>query len=324
MLPMMVGIPSIQLDNSDINDLVKDLRSACVDVGFFYLENHGISPDLMHRVMDQSKLLFDLPLEEKQRLSDKVMSRGYTAFEEETLDPKVQVKGDTKEGYYLGKDVLPDSPEYNPAKLMGPNQWPSPDKCPSMVDCQAFQDVMNEYRSECQRVGFRVVQLLALAIGLDEHFFDDAFANPITTLRPLHYAKETSKPDDGVFACGAHSDYGMLTLLLTDENSGLQIFNKDGEWIDVPARPTAFIVNLGDMLERWTNGLFCSTLHRVVTNGSAERYSLPCFYDPHFDTEVRVLDICCSEDNPPRYPPTSTGQHLLDKYKQTHSDFKPE
>jgi isopenicillin N synthase-like dioxygenase len=320
-----MSIPTIRLDDSDRDTLVKTLRSACVDVGFFYLENHGISSDLISRVMDQSKLLFDLPLEEKQVLSDKVTSRGYTAFEEETLDPKRQTKGDTKEGFYIGKDVPEESPEYNPSKLTGPNQWPSTDKSPSMADCEAFQEVMNEYRSECNRVGFRLVQLLALAIGLeDEHYFDGDFADPLTTLRLLRYAKETSKPEDGIFACGAHSDYGMITLLLTDENAGLQIFTKDNKWIDVPARPTAFVVNLGDMLERWTNGLFRSTLHRVLTNGSAERYSLPCFYDPHFDTEVKVLDVCCSEENPPKYPPTSSGQHLLDKYKQTHAAFEPE
>ena len=320
-----MSIPSIQLDSCNIDALVKDLRSACVNVGFFYLENHGIAPDLIQRVMQQMKLLFDLPLPEKKLISDERMSRGYTAFEEETLDPKRQIKGDTKEGFYLGKDVPINSPEYNPAKLAGPNQWPSPEKSPSVKDCLAFRDVMNEYRSECSRVGFRLVQLLALAIGLeDEHYFDQAFADPLCTLRLLHYAKEESKPDDGIFACGAHSDYGMLTLLLTDEIGGLQILTKDGTWIDVPPRPTAFVVNLGDMLERWTNGLFCSTLHRVLTSGKSERYSLPCFYDPHFDTEVRVLDICCSEDNPPKYPPTSSGQHLLDMYKQTHADFSPE
>jgi isopenicillin N synthase-like dioxygenase len=319
-----MSIPSIQLDNTDVDTLVTDLRSACVHVGFFYLENHGISPALIQQVMDQSKLLFDLPLEEKQLISDKSMSRGYTAFEEETLDPERQKKGDSKEGFYIGKDVPADSPEYDPTKLTGPNQWPSPEKCPSMKDCQAFQDVMNEYRSECIRVGSRLVQLVALAIGLDENFFDEAFADPLTTLRLLRYAKEISEPDEGIFACGAHSDYGMLTLLLTDENPGLQILTKDDTWIDVPPRPTAFVVNLGDMLERWTNGLFRSTVHRVLTNGTAERYSLPCFFDPHFDTDVRVLDVCCSEDNPPKYPPTSTGQHLLDKYKQTHADFAPQ
>lgn len=319
-----MSIPTIHLDDPDRERLVSSLRSACVDVGFFYLDGHGIADDLLAGVMQQSKKLFDLPVEEKRSLSDPVMSRGYTAMEEETLDPRNQKKGDTKEGFYIGKDVPKDSPDYDPSKLSGPNQWPSPNESPSMSNCAEFRIVMNEYRENIHRVGFRLVQMFALAIGLgDEHFFDKAFRDPMVTLRLLHYAKETSQPKEGIFACGAHSDYGMCTLLLTDANPGLQIFTKDGQWIDVPPRPKSFVVNLGDMLERWTNGLFRSTLHRVLTSGETERYSIPCFYDPHFDTHVKVLDVCCSEEKKARYPETTTGQHLLDKYKQTHADFSP-
>ena len=182
---------------------------------------------------------------------------------------------------------------------------------------------MERYFTEASNVGYRLVQLLALAIGVDEHYFDDAFQDPMAVLRLLHYAKEQSRPEDGVYACGAHSDYGMVTLLLTDSNPGLQIYTKDGEWIDVPPRPTLFVVNLGDMLERWTNGLFRSTKHRVLTSSENERYSIPFFYEPAFDTEVTCIDVCCSKDNPAKWKPTTSGQHLLDKYKQTHADFEP-
>jgi isopenicillin N synthase-like dioxygenase len=120
-----------------------------------------------------------------------------------------------------------------------------------------------------------------------------------------------------------HSDYGMITLLLTDENPGLQIQLKDsGDWVDVPFRKNAFIVNLGDMLERWTNGMFRSTTHRVITDGKTERYSLPFFYEPNFDTVVTCLDVCCSKENPPKWGPITSGQHLLDKYHATHADFE--
>lgn len=143
------------------------------------------------------------------------------------------------------------------------------------------------------------------------------------SIRLLHYANEKSSPDKGVYACGAHSDYGMITLLLTDDQPGLQI-NFQNEWIDVPPRPDAFIVNLGDMLERWSNGLFQSTMHRVLTSGEKERYSIPFFYEPNFDAEVKCLPTCCSPENPPKYPPITSGQHLLNKYKETHADFKPD
>jgi len=323
------AIPVISLDSPD----VPLLRAACRDVGFFYLEGHGVSSSLLSDVLDQSERLFRLPREEKERLSDRVMSRGYTAMGEETLDPAVQTRGDTKEGYYVGPEVSRDSPRYDPAKLSGPNVWPLSAEADDDDDDDAgradyalprFRPVMERYMSEAGAVGLRLVRLLALAIGLDENRFDADFDRPMAFVRLLRYAAERSDPAEGVFACGAHSDYGMITLLLTDDNPGLQIFTKDGEWIDVPPRSGSFVVNLGDMLERWTNGLFRATRHRVLTAGNTERYSVPFFYEPNFDAVVECLDACCGEGTPPRYPPTTAGEHLLEKYEETHADFEPE
>lgn len=323
-----MSIPTVRLDDPDRTRAAQTLRSACVDYGFFYLEGHGISPSLFEQVMHQSKSLFDVSLDTKQKLCDPVMSRGYTAFEEETLDPVHQRKGDTKEGFYIGTDVSESSPEYNPSKLRGPNVWPTKeilgDGDEAKLDCDVFRSTTTKYLEETKRVGFRLVQLLALAIGLeDEHYFDDFFFDPVSILRLLHYAAEPSQPEDGVFACGGHSDYGMLTLLLTDDTPGLQILTKQEVWLDVPPKKHAFVVNLGDMLERWTNGTFRSTVHRVLTKGDKERYSIPVFYEPNFDTNVTCLEVCCSPDNPPKYPPITSGQYLLGKYKQTHADFDP-
>jgi len=308
------AIPTIRLDDPDEAQTVASLRSACINVGFFYLEGHGISKEFLDQVFAQSKALFDLPLEEKLNLQDCILNRGYTAMEEETLDPAHQSKGDTKEGFYIGKDVPQEL--FDATKLSGPNQWPT-------KSCPDFQSIMTSYRDQISQVGYRLVQLLALAIGLeDKHYFDEYFADPICTLRLLHYSMETSKPEDGVFACGAHSDYGVITLLLTDSNPGLEIYDTAiQQWISVPPRPTAFVVNLGDMLERLTNGLFRSTLHRVLTAGDTDRYSIPVFYDPHFDTEIKVLEVCC-RDEPAKYPPTTVGQHLMSKYRETHSEFE--
>ena len=318
-------IPTVRLDDADRERAVESLNDACVNYGFFYLDGHGIDTEFLTLVMQQSKAFFDLPLSSKLLIKDTVLNRGYTAFEEETLDPTVQTRGDTKEGFYIGKHVAEDSPEYNPAKLKGPQPWPSPETCSDDedFDCTLFKETMERYFREAENVAFRLVQLLALSIGVDKHYFDEAFDDPMAVIRLLHYSKEQSVPDKGVYACGAHSDYGMITLLLTDENPGLQIYTKNGKWINVPPRPDLFVVNLGDMLERWTNGLFRSTKHRVLTSTDSERYSIPFFYEPAFDTEVTCLSVCCSDDNPAKWKPTTSGQHLLDKYKQTHSDFEP-
>ena len=143
-------------------------------------------------------------------------------------------------------------------------------------------------------------------------------------LRLLHYSNEPSKPDDGIFACGAHSDYGMITLLLTDNNPGLQVKLGEDKWLDVPPKEGAFVINIGDMFERWTNGIFQSTVHRVIQppNGK-ERYSVPFFFEPDFDALVECLDVCHGKDGP-KYPPITAGRHLLNMYEQTHADFDHE
>jgi isopenicillin N synthase-like dioxygenase len=316
-------IPIISMDDPDREKTVQALRTACKEVGFFYLQGHGIEHSFIESVMEQSRQLFDLPVSAKKVLSDPAMSRGYTAMEEETLDPSAQKKGDTKEGFYIGRGISKTDPRYNPAKLSGPNCWPTRETTPEMTDCEEFRRVMESYFDQVSDLGLRIVRLLALALGLPEDSFDASFTEPLAAVRLLHYSAEKSQPDKGIYACGAHSDYGMITILLTDDNPGLQILSKRGKWIDAPPVKDCFIVNLGDMLERWTNGLFQSTKHRVLTAGDAERYSIPFFYEPNFETFVKCLDLCCSPDNPAKYPPTTSGQFLLDKYKQTHADFSP-
>ena len=214
------------------------LSVVCRDVGFCYLIGHGFSSEEFQTVFRESKALFDLPVEEKQKLSDKVMSRGYTAMQEEKLDVKRQTEGDTKEGYYIGWDISEDHPLYDPAKFRGPNQWPDESMLPN------FHPVMEGYHSKMTKVATNVVRLLAKGLGLEESYFDADFEAPMATLRLLHYMQKKSNPEKGIFACGAHSDFGTCTLLLTDENPGLQIFYK-GEWIDVPPKPNAFVMNLG-------------------------------------------------------------------------------
>jgi isopenicillin N synthase-like dioxygenase len=152
-------IPTICLRDTDDAETVSLLRSACTDVGFFYLEGHGIDESLIADVLEQSRILFSLSDESKTALSDPVLSRGYTAMSEETLDPQKQKYGDTKEGFYIGRHVPADHPEFNPAKFKGPNRMPSPEITPDMPDCKQFCNVMETYHQEMCRLGFRIVQL---------------------------------------------------------------------------------------------------------------------------------------------------------------------
>ncbi|TMW61716.1 hypothetical protein Poli38472_010779 [Pythium oligandrum] len=241
--------------------------------------------------------------------------RGYTDMNEETLDRDRQTKGDTKEGYYICRHIEPDSEEMQ-YPLHGPNVFPDPIKYPTL------RPVMELYHSEMTKLASQVAQLFSEAAGAPGVFDRPGmFDKPMAALRLLHYDAVPSDVSKGVFGAGAHTDYGLITLLSTDENPGLQIWYEN-EWIDVPPRQDAFIVNIGDMGERWTNGIFQSTKHRVVNLEGKERYSVPFFYEPNFPCKVECFPSCVTPDRPAKYAPTTGGEHLLERYRATHGAFQ--
>lgn len=308
----MNDLPVVDLSGPK-EKVAKQIHDACVKFGFLYVTGHGVSDDIINGHHAASRAFFSLPLAQKMHVLADANNRGYTPAREETLDPGNQTTGDTKEGLYFGREVAATSQEAS-LPLHGPNQWPDEDLVPG------FRSAMEAYMEAMAQLGKQLVQLLALGLGLPESWFDDKFSKPMMFLRPLKYEPEASNPTQGVYGCGAHTDYGMLTILWTDGNPGLQL-HLEGEWRDMPPLPEALNVNLGDMLERWTNGLYRSTLHRVVNPRGAERYSTPFFFEPNFDTQVEALPSCCGPDSPPKYPPTTSGQHLLEKYAQTHAGY---
>ncbi|XP_028781098.1 2-oxoglutarate-Fe(II) type oxidoreductase hxnY-like isoform X5 [Neltuma alba] len=295
----------IDLSDPDIDKSVNLLKQACLDSGFFYVVNHGISQDFMDEAFAQSRKFFGLPLKEKIKLLRNEKQRGYTPVLDELLDPENQVHvGDYKEGYYIGVEVSEDDPE-SQKPFYGPNQWPASDILPG------WRETMEKYHRQALEVGRAVGRIIALALDLGADFFDkpDMLGEPIATLRLLHYEGQTSNPSRGLYGAGAHTDYGLITLLATDDVPGLQICkDRDAKpqiWEDVAPLKGAFIVNLGDMLERWSNCIFKSTLHRVLGNGQ-ERYSIAYFLEPNHDCLVECLPTCKSESNPPKtYEPST-------------------
>ncbi|XP_074274292.1 kihadalactone A synthase LFS-like isoform X1 [Silene latifolia] len=297
---------------------VSIVKQSCLDCGFFYVINHGISQEFMDEVFRQSKKLFELPMTEKMKLLKNEKHRGYTPLFDEVLDPENQIHGDYKEGYYIGREVAEDDPDAN-QPFFGPNVWPDSDLLPG------WRQTMEKYDTQALEVGRAVARIIALALDLDANFFDkpEILGKPISLLRLLHYEAQVSDPSKGIFGAGAHSDFGLLTLLATDDVVSLQICkDKDARpqrWEYVPSLKGAFIVNLGDMLERWSNGVFKSTLHRVIGNGQ-ERYSIAYFVEPGHDCVVECLPTCQSETIPPKFPSVRYGAYLSQRYKDSHAD----
>jgi isopenicillin N synthase-like dioxygenase len=167
-------------------------------------------------------------------------------------------------------------------------------------------------------LGRRLHRAVALDLGVVADFFEDKLDQPMATLRLLHYPPHPPTAATGQIGAGTHSDYGDITLLLTDEVAGLEARKRDGEWIAAPHIDGAFICNVGDCLMRWTNDVYVSTPHRVVNRAGRERYSVAFFMDPNPEAEIACLPTCTSADRPPRYEPITAADYLRQRLDATY------
>ena len=292
----------------------EEVAKVCREIGFFYFKDHGITEELIQEMFNESKKFFALPNDKKQEVlaTSAAQYKGWTPLGNECLDPKKQSKGDTKEGYYIGREP---TDEEKHIKMMSQNVWPDSSVLPR------WKDTMERYNRAMQKVGFVITELIAASMGVDVDEFMKLFRLPVSTLRLLHYDTEKSDPEKGTYGAGAHTDYGMITMLAIDKNEpGLEIFSNN-KWLSVPPIENSFIINLGDMLQRWTNDTYTSTLHRVINQTGNERWSTAVFYDPAYTTQVSVLPQFISEENPCKYKTINSLDHLLSKYSQTHEGF---
>ncbi|MBD2199580.1 MULTISPECIES: isopenicillin N synthase family dioxygenase [Calothrix] len=293
----MVTIPLINLanfnqDNTSKQTVIKEIYQACNEIGFMYLQNHGISPE---QIFQQSQALFNLPLHIKQQLawSDEFSNIGYVGIERERLNPNNP--GDLKEAFNISKqnNIEKFSPELNTV----------------------------EFYDACTELANKILQAFALALELPEDFFTSKHNQQNHTLRLLHYPPLTTTPKPGQVRAGEHSDYGSITLLFQDDIGGLEVQTTAGEWIAAPSIPGTVIVNTGDLMERWTNHVFCSTKHRVMIKRDRamkqSRYSIAFFCHPNDDTEIACLDSCRNYHSPID-PPILAGEYLLSRLQATY------
>jgi isopenicillin N synthase-like dioxygenase len=288
-------------DRASLTRIAAEAGAACRDVGFFYVVNHAVDEGLIAATFDQSRRFFALPLAERQALAIETIggNRGYSGMLHEALDPG---RGpDMKEAFNVGLEIAPDDPDLlsgQPFRSL--NAWPS---------LPNFREALLAYYDACAALGARLHRAFACDLGLEPDFFDDKFDRPMATLRLLHYPAPPagSEPRTGA---GVHTDYGNLTLLATDDVGGLEVCARDGEWIEAPVVPGAFIVNIGDCLMRWTNDIYVSTPHRVVNRSARERYSIAFFYDPNPDAIVETIPSCVRQGERVRYPPILAADHL--------------
>ncbi|MDE2596403.1 MAG: isopenicillin N synthase family oxygenase [Sphingomonadales bacterium] len=271
--------------------------------GFAMVKDFGIDPALIAQGWELTEAFFALPVEEKRRyhIEGIAGARGYTPFGTEIAkDAKAH---DLKEFWHVGRDLEPGNPLED---SMPPNVWP---------DRPAeFRSVFSHLYAEFDRVGGIILSRIALYLGLDEHWFDPAIHEGNSVMRLLHYPPIANATGEAIRA-GAHGDINLITLLLGAEEAGLELLTKEGHWISASPPKGAMVINVGDMLERLTNNVLPSTIHRV-RNPDAERarfsrYSMPFFLHLRSDFPFVTLPQCISANNPNRYPVSITADQFL-------------
>lgn len=299
--------------------VAQQIHHACAEVGFFYITNHGVAPELVEGVLSMAREFFGQPVEEKEKISIyKHGVRGYQHLGENVT----KQKKDWHEGIdYYKETTEEDNTRFNNKLgiLLGTNPWPEQ---PS-----AFKETYQHYISEMNKLGAAVMRAMAMGLGLDENYFVDKYiSDPFWVIRIIGYPPlATSEGNQEVgISCGEHTDYGCLTILNQDSTRGaLQVQQKDGQWLNANPIPGAFVMNIGDMIELWTNGLYKATLHRVINTMKNYRVSVPFFYEPNFEATVAPLPSCCADDNPPKYKPIMYGDHLSAKVNSNFYFQKP-
>jgi len=290
----------------------------CRETGFLAITGHGVPPALVARVFTTSRAFFDLPLHEKLRV--RIPSRGYpygyAPLEAEVLARSLgnETPPDLKESFSAGPLDRPEPTRADAETQFrfGPSLWP---ERPA-----EFKEAWSDYYRAMEKLAGRLMRLFAFALSLPETFFDDKIDRHWSAMRALNYPAGGSPNANNQLRAGAHTDYGSLTILATtDDPGGLEIFTR-GAWQPVPVLPGAFIINIGDLMARWTNDRWVSTLHRVVcppNAGSTRRLSIAFFHQPNWRAEITCIPSCLQSGEAPKYPTVTSGAHLMEKFLST-------
>ncbi|KAL4946061.1 hypothetical protein BDV06DRAFT_218767 [Aspergillus oleicola] len=315
--PVIDFAPFYGPDSEAKDNLVKELRQACEDFGFFQIVNHTIPSDLQESILDQNKLLFQLPIDVKEKYSKDIgpFHRGYERLRAQNFEKHNGSAGDLKEGFYLGKDLPLDDPNVVARKFgQGPNKYPEE------LD-KDFQTTVNTYHAALTDLAGGILQMLARTLGIDDNAFHDFCQSPVATLRLLRYPPQEAKADanDLERGTGAHTDFGAIALLLQDTTGGLQVWsNQSSVWVDVTPIPGAYVVNLGNLMMRWTNDRYLSNLHRVINKSGKDRFSVPFLFAGNPDYVVSCLPGCEGENGTAKYPPITVGEWMMGRYADTN------
>jgi len=301
--PAEAAIPVIDAAAPDASQRIVEAYSTA---GFAYLVNHGVPAGLLDDLFEASRRFHASPLAQKEALALNPIHRGFIAIDTSTTRHSTLAdvtKPNQSESFMVMREDAADGEQVAAGNyLAGPNQWPT--------WLPGFRPLAERYQATMVGVGMRLVALVEEGLGCVPGELARHFAPPTTWLRLLHYPVRPAGAPDNLYGSAPHTDFGFLTLLAQHDVGGLEVLSPDGQWLDVPPVPGAFVMNVGDMLHRWSNGILRSTPHRVYNLSGVERYSVPFFFDPHVSTTIAPLPSCVPAGAAPAFEPIHFGEFL--------------
>ncbi|MBO1324508.1 isopenicillin N synthase family oxygenase [Acetobacter sp. TBRC 12305] len=276
--------------------------------GFCYVRNHGIPDELIERVRHEAMDFFHAPMEEKLACKPKEAVRGFNA-----LNRTIMYGADNpdyKEFFQIGLELPPDDPAVLAGQpLRGPNQWPA--------GRPAFRTAMMDYFNAVGVCGQALLRSVACSLGIAPDFFVGKYDRPLQRTQAIWYPPHPPEREHDQFGVAPHTDYGCITLLWQDGVGGLDVQGADGNWIPAPPIPGTLVINIGDLLCRWSNNRYHSNMHRVTNRSGKERLSIATFYDPDYDAIVDPRDLNLPEGTKAFFEPVSAGDYIIGRIRES-------
>lgn len=312
MIPVVDIAPLLR--GEGVDEVAAQINRAAREVGFFYISGHGIAAEFMDQAFGVARDFFALPEDRKATVAVDTTQRGWMATGMSRLAGSKT--HDLKEVFFWGTELAADDPDVVAGKpLVAVNRWPRE------VFPRLERELLPYYDALCV-VARRVLSAIAVSLDQDAAFFEARYAKPLARGQLVYYPPSTPEDETAErFGVAPHTDFGVLTFLLQDQSGGLQVRVKSGDWIEAPPIPGTLVCNIGDLLERWSNDRFTSTLHRVINRSGRARHSIPVFFDPNSEAVVDPCDLGVSEADR-RYDPISAGDYIMGRNRKSFSQFR--
>ncbi len=285
-----------------------EIHKAFTTVGFLYIANHGLPTEVVDDALAEAKGFFHQPVEKKREVAINKRHRGFNALGDALMYEAT--KPDYKEFYTMGLELPEDDPDVVAGEpLRGPNNWPS--------DRPGLRRAMTTYYEEIGRCGADLLTCVAVSLGLAPDFFRSHYQKRLQRTQIIYYPPHPAGATTDQFGLAPHTDFGCITLLWQDSNGGLEVLERQSKsWIAATPIPGTLVVNVGDLLARWTNDRYASTPHRVINKSGRERFSIATFYDPDFKAVVDPRQLGASQADC-KYEPTTSGAHILGRIERS-------